>query len=47
MLQLVIKMSIFDKINDALIIDIFKNVFQSRAVSVSCECPEGQDNTQV
>jgi len=34
MLQLVIKMNIFDEINDALIVDIFKNLLQERAGKV-------------
>jgi len=34
MLQLVIKMSILNKINDALIVDIFENVFQGIASEV-------------
>jgi len=34
MLQLVKKTSIFDKINDGLIVDIFENLLQGRAGKV-------------
>jgi len=43
-LQLAIKTSIFNKINNSLIVDAFKDVFQIR--SSEDGCPKGRDNPE-